>query len=637
MSESAKYGVGLWLYCTLLCPSHRWEQAEGNPFAECVHDAGTLANKHKYQITALQWVDHEWGHNVVVGVGMQHIANGFDTTLRDTNDQSILNMSGHTRAEVVGSMRSDRAALSVARLCELEDEACEMHDGDKVGSAATGKLVRRKNNRVVNPFNEGAEVVKRAHAAAVFFAYSDRWGELCKLSEATTGQQVKMRLKVDKNTTRIASVHGLLHSLLRNFKPLTLYEQTKSPTWKLHGDWDTIAEFESVLHVTKMATSLAQIEKDYAGAYAGIIKRAVLNTLRKDEMAVIDLDKVSPDMVRPVRYMKKVRNFTERGKTCLTRAIVEALRRWCKVDTEVPTDDNVHFSDRELIAAVLDLRTYKDLPSLLERDVRKRAEQLAQDEYVRFGMKAYDYNVNKKAQLSHAASAPTASASTATAAQAPSATVASSQQEQEVQEVSQPQPQGHVDALAVGILHGESEWTDDEYSEDEVQDTAELAEEVATAARAAYMTQLEEEAPRVFRAWRSLIVDWKAEFPEECKEWPSRGPDPLRHLMRLDVGPLYKRIAHEDSKIKSPRYGLIPLMVSCSRGQIGHLNAESFCERVLSVCNDVLTDGNSLLGDTELCQLSLLRINTSFMEECRMRYGKTISKQLHNQTIVGEE
>ena len=44
-------------------------------------------------------------------------------------------------------------------------------------------------------------------------------------------------------------------------------------------------------------------------------------------------------------------------------------------------------------------------------------------------------------------------------------------------------------------------------------------------------------------------------------------------------------------------YGYIPLMASCSYGQIGALNAESFCERVLSCANNVLTEGNSLLSD----------------------------------------
>ena len=62
-------------------------------------------------------------------------------------------------------------------------------------------------------------------------------------------------------------------------------------------------------------------------------------------------------------------------------------------------------------------------------------------------------------------------------------------------------------------------------------------------------------------------------------------------------------------------YGYIPLMASCSTGQIGALNAKSFCERILSCARDVLTDGNTLLGDEELPMLVILRMNRRFMRE----------------------
>ena len=42
-------------------------------------------------------------------------------------------------------------------------------------------------------------------------------------------------------------------------------------------------------------------------------------------------------------------------------------------------------------------------------------------------------------------------------------------------------------------------------------------------------------------------------------------------------------------------YGHILFMASCSYASIGALNAESFCERVLSAANLVVTDGNTLL------------------------------------------
>jgi hypothetical protein len=55
-------------------------------------------------------------------------------------------------------------------------------------------------------------------------------------------------------------------------------------------------------------------------------------------------------------------------------------------------------------------------------------------------------------------------------------------------------------------------------------------------------------------------------------------------------------------------------MASCSKGQFGALNAESFCERVISAANLVVNDGNTLLSDTYMTMLTVLRMSRDFME-----------------------
>ena len=89
---------------------------------------------------------------------------------------------------------------------------------------------------------------------------------------------------------------------------------------------------------------------------------------------------------------------------------------------------------------------------------------------------------------------------------------------------------------------------------------------------------------------------------------PSRARWPLvtvRDLMHLDVGPAY--LAVEKMDPKRSKYGFILLMASCSVGQIGALNAESFCERVLRCAGHVLTEGNTLLSNSELEMLVILQ------------------------------
>ena len=77
-------------------------------------------------------------------------------------------------------------------------------------------------------------------------------------------------------------------------------------------------------------------------------------------------------------------------------------------------------------------------------------------------------------------------------------------------------------------------------------------------------------------------------------------------------------------------------MASCSYASIGALNAESFCERVLSAANLVVTDGNTLLSSEEVEMLSVLRINRRFMQIMRSLYAKEANQQF-NLTVVEEE
>jgi len=102
------------------------------------------------------------------------------------------------------------------------------------------------------------------------------------------------------------------------------------------------------------------------------------------------------------------------------------------------------------------------------------------------------------------------------------------------------------------------------------------------------------EAKKVLKTWRKLEIDWRAQYPEF--PFPPR-PEPLdtvNDLMDLPIGRTYEKILKSDEGRKL--YGYIPLMASSSAYQLGALNAESFCERVLRCSGHILTEGNTLLG-----------------------------------------
>ena len=103
--------------------------------------------------------------------------------------------------------------------------------------------------------------------------------------------------------------------------------------------------------------------------------------------------------------------------------------------------------------------------------------------------------------------------------------------------------------------------------------------------------------------------------------------DIVADLMALKVGSLYTAIS------KDLKLGYLPLMAQASKGQIGTLNAESFCERGLSFGNLVMTEGNTLLSNEETEMITVLRMNQGFMDYMRTRSPHT-SKQRLNQTVV---
>ncbi len=103
-------------------------------------------------------------------------------------------------------------------------------------------------------------------------------------------------------------------------------------------------------------------------------------------------------------------------------------------------------------------------------------------------------------------------------------------------------------------------------------------------------------------------------------------PDMLE-LMALNVGLLYTGLG-------KGQFGHLPAMASCSKGQIGALNVESFYERCLSCANLILTEGSALLLDVEVKMLVILRMNVSFMEFMRDHYAHDIGQQPWKMTIV---
>ncbi|KAJ1449394.1 hypothetical protein M885DRAFT_572808 [Pelagophyceae sp. CCMP2097] len=130
--------------------------------------------------------------------------------------------------------------------------------------------------------------------------------------------------------------------------------------------------------------------------------------------------------------------------------------------------------------------------------------------------------------------------------------------------------------------------------------------------------------PRMFdNAYGHLVklakdFDWKASYPElQTAEWAEvKKFDAVDHLIHLDIGPIYKRMEQD------PKFGLLGIMARASKASLAALPAESFCERIISAGNIVLTKENLRLDPKRTEKMALLRINRRFMQRMRLDFPK---------------
>ena len=90
---------------------------------------------------------------------------------------------------------------------------------------------------------------------------------------------------------------------------------------------------------------------------------------------------------------------------------------------------------------------------------------------------------------------------------------------------------------------------------------------------------------------------------EEEERYDFEPADAMIKLLYMDMGPVYLQLE------KEANLGWLPRMASCSRGQLGALMAESFCERILSCAKQVLHAERLSLKPEECEKIVILRMN----------------------------
>jgi hypothetical protein len=107
-------------------------------------------------------------------------------------------------------------------------------------------------------------------------------------------------------------------------------------------------------------------------------------------------------------------------------------------------------------------------------------------------------------------------------------------------------------------------------------------------------------------------------------EAPAPQYDLMTDLLYADMFKVFSDMMRSESLLiqrgKSAKFGYLPMMTVTS---LGVLNAESFCERVLSCVKLVVSDLHVSLKAEEIRMLVMLRMNRGFMEYMRSSYPDT--------------
>ena len=109
-----------------------------------------------------------------------------------------------------------------------------------------------------------------------------------------------------------------------------------------------------------------------------------------------------------------------------------------------------------------------------------------------------------------------------------------------------------------------------------------------------------------------------------------------REMWEINVVSIMKEDFIEKDKDRK-KYGWLPKMATCSKGSIGSLLASSFCERINSCANQVLTLGNTLLSDGEREKLVICRMNEDFIVFMRQHYPEVANEQFEFGILKAED
>ena len=406
----------------------------------------------------------------------------------------------------------------------------------------------------------------------------------------------------DLCTTRMSSTYNLVRSSLRAKRALSIYCVTYLDEPFLdENDWKFCREVEAILRSSKTLVTLSQTETKLNAAFAPIMRKKVHDDLTGSSMDLIDMPNWTTQVIAP-RISVDVDTFSEDGQECRKRALLETERRFFgNRGDEVLQDLNVEagldLTQREKAVLVLDKRTCCR-GSILSSAQWKDAVAALKVFYIEFYIKSKAYDRKKLKER------------TAAMVDVDDEGIESKNDIDAVIDDAIKEPCCDDDDMVI--------FDDDDMME---RDTA----VVVTNLTEDNLVELDEKAAgeeydKAIKSWMAIKLPWRELIEVPLKS--SEKVDPFLHLMNINM----EKVMESLEAASLQRDGLFTQLIAMCKNshcQLGALSSQSFCERMNSVANLVITKNRTKMGDELLHKLVVLHINGKFMEACR-RNGKPL-------------
>lgn len=224
--------------------------------------------------------------------------------------------------------------LAEGRAPVIRGTTCQMHAQELVVQHALGIRKRSKNNKIIDEFQHGRDLVKKVHVLVSKIMDRRAKNKFSKYIEYCSNDlTTEVNRLIIPNDTRVSGVFLMFESMLRSRKCIMMYT-TVSSERNIYkdinvddSDWQSIAEIYCILKVMNILAMTSQqqsVESNCFSYYHAVSARYYLRS--SNEFPIVDLKN---DQWKPTTEVTKIPT-TLVAKGDLLNTTVELINRFDK-------------------------------------------------------------------------------------------------------------------------------------------------------------------------------------------------------------------------------------------------------------------------------------------------------------------